>query len=291
MSLTPSANDRGVQACTLRFRGGQFKPQVALVAQFPEAEISRRLLEDLMTQVGAKDAAWVLLLDRSQYQFSRVDKPGVADAELEQSLRWLVPLKDVSPQDASISWISVPDSGLDKPQQVYVAACASAVVESAARVFDSAKLELAAVDIREMAQRNIASRIPGQNPVCLLVAEESGVQVTVTRGSDLYLERFIRETLPMSGGADDAAIKRIGIEVRRSLEFVRNTHPDIPAADIVVGPALFGSDLAAQLSNELGQPVKPLDLGAMVDWPAGSRAPDLAEQARLLPLIGACLRL
>lgn len=274
----------------MRARGSRSKPQVVAIAKLPGENLGRERLEILASQLGAKDGSWAMVLGRSEYQFSRVDRPSVSDTELEQSLRWLVPFKEVNPQDAAISWIPVPASP-GKPQQVYVAACDKALVSSRAAAFRLAKLDLRVVDIREMAQRNIAAKISSSSVVCLLSIEESGLLMTISQGAELYLERFIREPILEAGGADDVSIKRIGIEIRRSIEFIKNTYPAIESVAIWLGPAPGILNMASRLSEELAMPVENLDLGSIFDWSTGSPMVDPRTQAEFFPLLGACLRL
>lgn len=274
----------------VRFDALSSKAFVVAAVRSQHSDISREQLISASQQVNGKDLRWVLLLNRGEYQLSRVDQPSVAESEFEKSLRWLVPFKEVDPKDASISWVTVP-KGSDDRQQLYVAACSQAMVEARGALFRSAKLQLSAVDIHEMAQRNIATRIPARGAICLLFAEPAGVQVTITLGQDLYLERFIREPLLDSNESDVSQIKRTGIEIRRSIEFVRNSNPDLAAIEIYLGPTPTETGLAQQLSAELGQPVKSLDLGTVFNWPAGSPLANRKTQAEFFSVLGACLRL
>lgn len=281
--------DGGVRTAAVRVVDHKPKPKVFASVRSAQENLSGQNLALMAAQIGGKGVPWVLVLNRGDYQFSRVNKPDVPDHELAQSLRWLVPLKDVDPQDANISWVSVPQAP-GKPRQLYVAACSQALVNAVAGLFRSVKLELGAVDIREMPQRNIASRIGKNGVICLLVPESNGIQLTLTQGSELYLDRFIRESLSEPALIDEACLKRIGIEIRRSLEFVRSAYPDLPAAEIYLGPMPVNFDLRSKLSEELGQSVKNLDLSTIFDWPANSPLADTRVQADFFPLLGACLR-
>lgn len=283
--------DQGVYAVVVEGLGGPSKPRASRSLRISGDEMTPAVLEEIRSGLGTREASWVLVLSRGEYQFSRVEKPSVPDAELEQSLRWLVPLKDMNPQDTALSWVSVPPI-LGKSPQVYVAACGRAVIEARGQLFRSHRIDLRAVDIPEMAQRNIAARIPNARVVCLLAEDSGGLRVTITRHQDLFLERFIRESFQESFDVgDETCLKRIGIEIRRSLEFVRNAYPELSPPEIYVAPSESGGNLSALLAGELDLSVKNLDLRQIFDWPADSLLVDSRMQARFLPALGACLRL
>lgn len=289
--------DQEVRAIMVRCAIGR-KPQVLSMVRLVQGDVSSHTLSLIGSQLsgdgvgrGRGFAEWVLVLNRENYQFSRVDRPDVPDAELEQSLRWFLSFRDLNPEEAAISCIPVPmvtDSGV--PEQVYVAACSQAVVDSMASRFESADLELGAVDVREMAQRNIASHVAKDKLICLLVADAAGIQVTVTLGLDLYLDRFIRESVTDAEPPDDVCIGRVTMEIQRSLDFVRNAYPGSPAAEIYLGPMSVDLDLASILTERLGQPVKNLDLNSIFDWPPASPLTQANTQAAFFYALGACLR-
>lgn len=289
--------DQEVRAILVRCAIGR-KPQVLSLVRLVQEDVSSHTLALIGSQLsgdgagrGKRPAEWVLVLNRENYQFSRVDRPDVPDAELEQSLRWFLSFKDVNPEEAAISCIPVPkvkDSG--GREQVYVAACSQTLVDTMALRFASADLELGAVDVREMAQRNIASHIAKDRLICLLVADAVGIQMTVTLGSELYLDRFIRESVIDSDALDEACIGRITMEIRRSLDFVRNAYPGSPAAEIYLGPMPVDLDLASILIEGLGQPIRNLDLNSIFDWPPSSPLAQTKTQAAFFYGLGACLR-
>jgi hypothetical protein len=265
---------------------------------------SGRALQQMAQALGGLRAAAVnysLVLSRGDYQVFLMDKPAVRAEEVDQSLRWaLTPLLDYPAADANLSSIEIPaaESGPGMIQKIYLVACKHSLADQQAALFLLSKINLKAIDIRQTSHRNIAALLGGENSgVCLVVAEQSGIQITISFNGDLYLERFLRESVLHEdaknvGGRsiDSSAFDRIANEIQRSMDFVARSYPFLASVRVVTGPTPFDISLSQELNSRLGQPVEALDLSSLFDWPPGSELAKPEVQAHCLHALGAALR-
>jgi hypothetical protein len=290
--------EEGLRGVSVRApRSSLAKPQVLKHFNMPGHALDPAGLTALARSISLDGAGNTLVLNRGEYQVFLIDKPVVPPEEIEQSLRWVAPFADFSPDDANLSWIPVPKSDPEsiKPEKVYLVAGNRHLVDAKEAAFEDAKLKLMAVDVRESSHRNIAAHIKNNGKgVCLVAAEKTGVQITVTWRGNLYLERFIREPLLEETLADtpiDAGqLDRVALEVQRSLDFIHREHPNIPLDQIFVAPTVKDIHLAQELGKRLVEPVRELDLGSIFEWPAGSDLIRPEVQAQYLNALGATLR-
>jgi MSHA biogenesis protein MshI len=256
-------------------------------------------LKPLAQQLGNKPYPVLGLLSRNEYQMFLVDKAVVRPEEMLQSLRWtLSPLLDYPPEEANLAWMDVPIKNklATTIHKMHVVAAKRRLVEQRARWFDQARLGLSVMDVRETSQANLAQCLETPaSGVCLIYADALGLQITITHHGDLYLERFIRESLfdPVDATAPDTrSVKfdRVALEVQRSLDFVRRNVPGIEVDLLVVGPTQEDIGLQQALSTRMLEPLRAFDLGQVFDWPKDSDLVKPEVQAQYFNALGASLR-
>lgn len=239
------------------------------------------------------------LLGRNDYQIFLIDKAKVQPEEMVQNLRWtLGTLLEYPAAEANIAWMDVPHkndpNGL--ASKMYVVAAKRAVVEQRAAWFDKVRMPLAVVDIRETGQANIAERVETPDTgVCLIFADPTGLQITVSHRGDLYLERFIRESLfePLPEDHPQSRsdqLDRVALEVQRSLDFVRRNFPGLTVNRLMVGPTQSPIGLLEALSSRMLTPWVTLDLSEVFEWPSNSELVKPEIQALYFNALGASLR-
>ena len=273
-------------------------------AAMPRAVLDEANLVQMSKLMQNESFPFVHVLSRKEYQMFLVDKAAVRAEEMESSLRWsLTPLLDYPASEANLSWVDVPQVQAlaqttdTRAPQVYVIAARRELVNQRMDFFDRAHLALKALDIREMAQRNISVAIPDQETAtCLLYAEQAGVQLTVTYQGELYMERYIRESLFKSedddtSEQDEQKFDRVALEVQRSMDFVRRNAPAMPLNGIFVAPTLSDIGLVEKLQSRLLTGVQALDLSTLFIWPDGSDLVRPEVQATYFNALGAALRI
>lgn len=247
---------------------------VEFEGEAPTSDVLAGLAHDLR----AGKQRWALLLPREDYRVSVMAEPEVPPAELAQSLRWqLATTLDFPVDDAAIDFMKIPVAGNEQEHtpDIYVVAARGVSVHAQADLFRHARLELRVIDIRETAQRNIATLLERPGELLAMVAfGESDVQITFNWQQELIMDRLIAEHVH-SGDTPErrvAAGERIRLQLQRSLEAVRSSYPFIPSARIVVagGP----DDFIEQLKNVVFDPVEALVPEALFDL---SRVPQLKD--------------
>ena len=242
----------------------------------------------------------VALLGRQQYQIFMVDKPAVRSDEMESSLRLVVSsLIDYPIAEASLGWLEIPvqQSMGGRVPQLYTAVARMEHVNAFSSLFEQARIRLDALDIRESSQRNISFLLENDKAAtCLIHAGADGVQLTITYRRELYLVRFIGETLAGKAGPQAheqllAATGRLALEIHRSFDFVRRNYPSLNLDTLYVAPTAFDVNLADLLRPQLGMEVKPLDMGSLFEFPADSDLQRTQVQAQYFSALGATLRM
>lgn len=274
------------------------KPRVLKAASLPAGGFDAESIAELAAGIAMDGCDWALTLGRKDYQILVVAEPPVPPAEMEESIRWsLGTLLPYPVEEANLAWMRIPTAEFmpNRPPQIYIMAARRESVEAHRQLCEAAHVSLAVVDVRETAYRNIAAlaETPGQGLALFLVTRQM-VKLIITFNGELYLDRFIEENLfdaEVRGEESNArAFERIGLQVQRSLDFIKRTLPFIEVGRVMVAPMPEANGLGEFLAGALSVPVMPLDLSTLFDF---SATPELAEQenqALYLAALGCALR-
>ena len=161
--------------------------------------------------------------------------------------------------------------------------------------FEAAKVPLAAVDIPELAQRNVAALLEDENRgVAFLRVDESGMMLTLTfHGELIAVRRGEMNTLQLnSADADERArvLERLVLEVQRSLDNFDRQYSHIPISKVVLACYPVVENLVNELIENIYVPVREMDLAPVMDFPSIPELRNPQAQARSLLAIGAALR-
>jgi MSHA biogenesis protein MshI len=236
------------------------------------------------------------LLRHGQYQLLQVEAPSVPEEEMRNALRWRVKdMVDFPVEQAGVDYLPVPAAGsAGRGAQLYVVAASHGILTPQIRLFQDAGVALDAIDIPELAQRNVAALFEDENRgLALLAFDEDGGRLTFTYQGELYVGRHI-DVSPMElAGADDTPgglYERVLLDVQRSLDNVDRNYSGIPITRLLVSPVPGAAGFVDYLKGNLYQPVEPLDLGQRLDLGAVPGLADPAQQSAALVAIGAALR-
>jgi MSHA biogenesis protein MshI len=236
------------------------------------------------------------LLKPGQYQMAQVEAPNVPDAELKSALRWRVKdVIDYAVEQATIDALRIPAAGGARGHQAFAVAARNDTIAATVAPFTRADIPLEAVDVPELAQRNVARWFETEGrALALLVFDEHGGLLTFTCGGELYQYRRIDVTAAALSDAEgeerEKIHERVALELQRSLDHFDRQFGQLAVSRVLVAPVPAASDLIAFLASNLGAAVAPLELGAALDC---VQAPDLADphrQQQCLQLIGAAMR-
>lgn len=260
-----------------------------ILADWQPAEGERKAREAILQVAkghGLRGAGTVSVMDPSGYSLLLVEAPDVEPAELRAALRWRIKdLIDFHIDDAVIDVFDLPgDAPRGRARMMYVVAARAAAVRSRVDVLEGSHLELSAIDIPELALRNVSALLPEDVGGVALVHLCGGHGlVVITHQSSLYLARTIEYE---AGAADgERALETLTLEIQRSLDYYESHFGQPPVKAVVV--AQDEGSLEEGLRANLPVAVRPLDLAQALEC-ADAPSPELA--ARCLPAIGAALR-
>ena len=261
-----------------------------------------RDLADALARLRA--AGWgacacTTLLPSGEYVLSPLDDPGVPREERREALRWA--LKDAVPfavDTACVDVLDVPAGSLGPARAPGVLAVIAeeAAVRRRAAPFEAAKLDLAAIDIPELAQRNVAALLEDENRgLVLLRIDQGGLMLTLTWRGELVAvrRRDDRDILTANTGQSpdaEAVAERLTLELQRSLDNFDRQYGQVAVSRVVLAMHGESAGLLAALRAGCEIPVEPLDLSPVLDLDAVPALRDPREQARHLLAIGAALR-
>ncbi len=232
----------------------------------------------------------VSVMDPSSYSLLLVEAPDVEPAELRAALRWRIKdLIDFHIDDTVIDVFDLPgDTPRGRARMMYVVAARAPAVRARVDILDASHLRLSAIDIPELALRNVAALLPEDvGGVALLHLCEGRGLIVITHQSSLYLARAI-EFDPDPGDGGERARETFTLEIQRSLDYYESHFGQPPVQGVVLSQgAERDAGLEEHLRRNLPVAVKALDLEGVLEC---ADPPSAAVIARCLPAIGAALR-
>ena len=268
----------------------------------------RKTLQELVKQHALAGAHCVSVLEPGSYQLLQVEAPDVDAAELKAAVRWRVKeLIDFHIDDAAIDVFEMPSQGpRARARIMYVVAARNPLITQRVELLQGADLNLQAIDITELALRNITQLLPEDDGgVALLQLSAGEGMITLTRQATLYLARNVDIGVLQLGtvgvgistdnlalapqGGRERALETIMLEVQRSFDYYESNFGQTPIKNLIIGPlAAPQAELAEYAASHLGLKARGLDLNTVLQ----SRTPlDLTLQANCISAIGAALRL
>jgi len=284
----------GVSLAQVDHPGGN--PRVVQCVHVPmtkvtAAEIGRVLREHQVTRQRV-----TTLLSASEYQMMPIPAPNVPADELKSAIRWQV--KDSLHFDieaVTLDAIRIPTQRNREggEQSYYAVAAPNEAILRRTTLLEDAGARLQAIDIPEMAQRNLANLYPQQDEaLMLLMADNRGSTLTFTFGGELYLtRRFDISAFNLDEGNPMERLhywESLGRQLQLSVDYFERQ------SDIKVGRLVMAtrSELHEQslLESALSIPVQRLRLSEVMDVSGAPRLADPEYAQGMLPLIGAALR-
>jgi len=271
------------------------RPHVRFACFLP-GQVTVETIDKAAREGTAASRHVVTLLASGDYQMLNVEAPNVPREELRTAIRWrLKDLLDFPAAEATIDVLDIPlDANARAQQSVFAVAARNAVIQPRQKLFLDAKVDLHAIDIPEMAQRNVSAMLePEGRGVAMLSFGDDGGLLTVSYRGELYLSRRFDVTLAHLLEPDHdrkhQSFDKITLELQRSLDHFERQYSFISIAKLVLGPSPV-SGLDEYLSSNLYTPVETLDLAALFDLSRTPELADKAQQQRFFLAIGAALR-
>lgn len=273
------------------------RPIVMSMDSFRNDKPDARSLSILRKKFSLDRFKCITALRGGEYQMVQVESPQVPAAELKEAVRWRIKdMIDYPPDTATIDLVEVPSgqASATRARSLYVFCAHNDVVRERMELFASARAPLDAIDVPEMALRNVAVlwAQPGR-AVALIGFDESGGILVIAAGGELFASRRIDVTAAQL--ADENAetrkphLERIGLELQRSFDQYDRQPGASPLARLLV-MAPEPSGLVEYLKAQLTVPTESADLATVLDFPSIPELRNPARQAQCLLTLGLALR-
>jgi MSHA biogenesis protein MshI len=287
MAIRTSGDNTSIAQVTRR-RDDKPLVKVAAIENSNIRELKNAQVLAKKYQLGNARCSFVF--DSRDYQLLQVEVPNVPDEERKDALRWKIKdMIDYPVEQATLDFLTIPQDPANPNKQSYVYAIAAKneLVGQLTNNFSDAGINLAAIDVRVTAQRNIAALLEQENRgLAMLSFGRNGGLLTFTSGGELYHTRFIE----IDEGKLEASLERISLELQRSLDHFDRQFPFIAVNKLLVTPCAEQEALIQHFKTALYIQVEGFNLSDVFDFEAGVALDNLGEQAGVLHALGAALR-
>jgi MSHA biogenesis protein MshI len=305
-SLTSRGRSKGWMAITLhRDRvdlanvclGVDGRPEVRSLDSYRKDKSDADTLSILRRKHSLGGYRCITALANGDYQILQLEAPDVPREEMKEAVRWRIKdMIDFPPEAATIDLVEVPSSqkAASRARGLNVFCARNEVVGGRMKLFDAARIPLEAIDVPEMALRNVAILwAKPRQALALIGFDESGGTLVIVAEGELYATRHIDVTESDLADTDETRRKshvdRIALELQRSFDFYDRQFGSLPLERLMVA-APRAPELVANLSPALYVPVAAADLAGIMDFPAVPQLRDPARQAQSLVTLGLALR-
>lgn len=215
-------------------------------------------LEDWIDEHKLDGARAVGVLAPGEYQIVQVEAPEVPASEMRQAATWRVrELIDYPIDQAVIDTYDPPESTQRNQNNVNVVVARRTAVAERIETLREAGLELVAIDIPELAQRNICSHLPStKSGHALLALEHGSGLLTLFRDGEQFLSRGLDIGHGSLAHGDSGSIDTLVLEVQRSLDYFESALSQPPLGGLYVYP---GGGVTASLIEALQDNLDNLD--------------------------------
>lgn len=273
-------------------------PQVLALESYERGSSDLDALTRLTRRYKLANGPCSTLLASNEYQLLQLEAPP-AGQDLRSGLAGrIAEMIDQPLPNVTYDAIAIPTAEFapGRTQSAYVVVAGNAVVAPKVQLFHKAKVGLKAIDIPEMAQRNLAAlcEMPDRALAFLSFDQNEGL-LTFTCNGELYMARRLdlglKQLVTDDADKRSALFDRVGLEVQRSLDNFDRQYGFLPVSRMVVGPYAGAPALQTYLADYLALTIEVLDLAKVLDF---SRIPELKRverQAECLQTLGAALRI
>lgn len=269
-------------------------PRVLLAESIERGADDAALLAALRKPMGLARYRCTALLEQGKYQLIQTDAVEGTPEEARELVRWkLKDQVDFPVESAAIDLLPMPSAS--RSPQMFAAMAAESAVAPLVQAFQAARVPLAAVDLPELSQRNLAALFEeeGRGLATLIFDDREGLLSFTMDGGFLvarHIEITARQLMAADTGRRELLFERIALDVQRSLDNFDRMSSAIPLSRLLVAPIPGVDGFLDYLRANLTIPIAPLDLSSVLDLGAVPALLDPLRQFQCLRAIGAALR-
>jgi len=265
------------------------KPMVMVARQEAANLKNKAALKAMMQRFKLNKARCSYVLSYRDYQMIELEKPNVPADELRQAIDWIVQdMVDYPIAQATIDILDIPGANSQADTQYgYAVLTQNRVIADVSNHLMAAGIQLEAIDVRVMAQRNIAALLEDKDRGLAMLSFSPKLAVlTFTAGGELFHTRRIE----LDGEPNEGIFEKIALEMQRSLDNFESQFPYIVINKIVIAPFNECQELCDFLGSYLHMSVTSFSLTDIFDFDDSVRLGNLGEQSSLLAVLGAAMR-
>ena len=241
------------------------------------------------------------VLARGTYSLIQIDQPEVPEDEQRDAVRWQIKdLLDYPAEQAVVDLFAASSAGAST--MAFAVAAAEEKIRYVVDAMRGAGLDIKAIDIPELALRNILARTnENERGVALLTLWKDSGLITIVRDGELCMARRINLGIQELIAAGDVEVvdgveisqaqqnilDGVVLEIQRSLDYYESSVSRQSVAAVLLAPLVVPlPGLQSYLDTYLTPDVRELDLSPWLDCSALA----IAQQSRCLSAVGAALR-
>lgn len=292
--LGVTANAARINAAIVQ-RAAGMKPQLMAVQAF-EGEQALQALATWRRKRGNRHLRTNLLLNSNDYQILPIDAPDVVAGERAAAARWRIKdMIDFPAEEACVDCLLIPaaEGSVRARQALAVVTRRETVSQWMARSRHS-NLDLHAIDIPELALRNLAALLPGDNTNALLCVGPTRTSlVMVWKGELCNARRFdvnANQILQANPTTREQLLERLGLDVQRTADAFERQFQVAAIGGLWVSQEHASLSLADELARFVALRVKPFQLGEHLDLSTDTPLVDPERGIDFVTAIGAALR-
>lgn len=251
-------------------------------------------LEQLARELNLRRAPLRVLLEAGEYQFLQTDLPQVPPEEMRDALRWRVKELLRAPVESVTLDVVMPQEDGGRLSNAYVVAAANALLRERMLMFRPWNSELRAIDVPELAQRNIAERLEeAGRATAVLAINAGGCLLTVSHKGVLHFVRsfdLTSQSLSPVEAVRREQFDKLVLELQRTVDVLEHQFSFFSVSALWLAPFEHADELLSLLIENLYLPVKAIDLAAIFDFGESLPPADAEQQAVLFMALGLALR-
>ncbi|MBI5719460.1 MAG: hypothetical protein HZC37_17470 [Burkholderiales bacterium] len=235
-----------------------------------------------------------VVLRGAEYRVLPIEPPPLERGELREAARWQVAdALDFPVEDAAIALLHLPAQAGSQRNTCFVVASPQEPVTAWVECCKSAQLPLAAVDIPEMAMRNLSVLAAGDVAHAFLYVGIRSTRLALIWRRELCSFRQLDIPAAQLVGSSETEpsplMERLALEIQRTADAFSRQFSGVDLETLWLASVLEPAQLADQLGLQIAQRVQVYDVAQHVEV-SGGAVLDLPQGRDYLLAIGGALR-